>query len=135
MSNIGDLALQIFSNEPLGPHSIPMEINVVDDSSHKLRTNYRDVFEILLQFFHKGLVVKYGDSKGHVNLGQLVEADFAVIKQYFHSIGFDVTVDICELPIPKSFIEEGAGLAEFAFYLKVGFTTVYIVRFDFLPRI
>jgi hypothetical protein len=137
--NIIALAQQVFSNDPLDPNSIPFEINVVEETSSgdtiSSQTNYRDVFEILLQFFHNGLKVRYGDINGKVDLSQLTEEDFMLIKQYFHSIGFDVDVDIQPIPIPKSFIIDGHTLGEYKFCLKVGNDLVYIVRFDFLKNI
>lgn len=75
---------QIFTNKPANPNSITIQLQNQENKSEK------QLFNILLEIFTKGMVILYGDSKKQVDLSTLTEDNFITIKQYFNSFGYNV---------------------------------------------
>ena len=85
--DIVELAKLIFKENCKEPHSI--QLSLYEDDC-----NIRDIFKLLLIMFTEGMKIKYGKydpvkKMETVNLENLDEKQFNIIKEYFNSFGFD----------------------------------------------
>jgi hypothetical protein len=81
MSSAQEIALNIFSKPPGAPKSVAFTVDEDMDM--------REVFEMLLMIFTEGMKILFGNNEGKVDLNARTEKDFAKVKEYFHSLGFN----------------------------------------------
>ena len=87
-----DFIQYLFGSGPKPPHSIALESPPLDLSKNA----GLHIFEQLLMIFVDGLKHLYGDQNDKVNLNELSLEDIAMVTLYFHSIAYDITVDLFE---------------------------------------
>ena len=85
MNNIQEIASNIFNKSSQTPQSIQLKL---PDSSSCKDVNH-EIFSILLEIFHHGMV-KYHGKQGRVNMDLVTEDDFLNIRKYFWSFGFEI---------------------------------------------
>jgi len=90
--DIIELAKLIFNENCKLPNSIQLSLYEND-------CNIRDIFKLLLIIFTEGMKIKYGKYNTNkkikiVNLEDLDEKQFNIIKEYFNSFGFDCNYTI-----------------------------------------
>jgi hypothetical protein len=71
-----DLILKVFNNKPQLPKSYMVSFDVTD---------LKNLYEILIEFFYKGMSIKYGEG-----LNNLTEERFQEMNKYMASIGIRV---------------------------------------------
>ncbi len=81
MSSAQQIAQKIFKKPPGVPKSVAFTVDEEMDM--------REVFEMLLMIFTEGMKILYGNEEGKVDLNARTEKDFAKVKEYFHSLGFN----------------------------------------------
>jgi hypothetical protein len=81
MSSAQQIAKKIFNKPPGAPKSVAFTVDEEMDM--------REVFEMLLMIFTEGMKILYGNEDEKVDLNARTEKDFAKVKEYFHSLGFN----------------------------------------------
>ncbi len=80
------MAFKLFSENPKDPFSIQLNFTDVPNNEDP----NKGVFKQLLIIFTDGMKFLYGDNDGKVNLANLDEDDFLLMKKYFRSFGYDI---------------------------------------------
>ena len=127
--NLDDFINQVFCNQPKGPHKYNLDLTEsvkCDD----------DIFNIMVEIFTKGMSIRFGDSIGQVNVANLVKRDFELIREYFHSFGITIYLNIdgyhvFEFPEEK-LSDDNEFLIKYVLNIEVG-DVPYVIRFDSLP--
>jgi hypothetical protein len=82
----------LFGSEPQAPHSIVLESPPLDPSKNRgLHT-----FEQLLMIFVDGMKYFHGSEEGMVNINEVSLQHIEQINRYFHSMDYEVSVDLFE---------------------------------------
>ena len=81
---IDELINNIFYSPPKNEKSINLDLDCDD---------IKQVFQVLVEIFTKGMKIKFGDNAGSVNLDELALEDFNLMKEYFASFGFKLFFD------------------------------------------
>lgn len=77
-----DLILKVFNNKPQLPKSYIVSFDVTD---------LKKLYELLIEFFYKGMCIKYGEC-----LNNLTEERFQEMNKYMASIGIKLHYDLHE---------------------------------------
>ena len=133
-----DFIIYMFGSEPKEKASIQLEC---PDIPPKKNVNLH-IFEQLLMIYVGGLKHLWSDSVGKVDLTKLTEENIHLMKRYFESIDYEVSIQVFDLnnyefKFPDYFKDQGKitdaiMLNEF-FYESQGYDTkMYRISFDFL---
>lgn len=87
------VARTIFSNPPQEPFT--MFFDIVDENGNEMEI--QDIFEFLTILFHEGLKILFFNETNKIELHELSEDDFELIRKYFHSMGFEIFYNIQEI--------------------------------------
>jgi len=97
---IDELINNIFYSPPKNEKSISLDLDC---------ENTKELFNVLVEIFTKGMKIKFGNYNGVVNMDELVLEDFELIVEYFASFGFKLFFDKEEIKTGekyKSYKEE-----------------------------
>ena len=90
---MNDISVQIYKSSPKPIKSIQVEMPEV---VHKSKPN-DEIFMMLLEIFHNGMVKFYSNECNIVNLDTITEDNLLNIRKYFWSFGFDIFYRIYDL--------------------------------------
>ena len=90
---MNDISVQIYKSSPKPIKSIQVEMPEV---VHKSKPN-DEIFMMLLEIFHNGMVKFYSNECNIVNLDTITEDNLLHIRKYFWSFGFDIFYRIYDL--------------------------------------
>ena len=90
---MNDLSVQIYKSSPKPLKSIQIEMPEVVNKS---KPN-DEIFMMLLEIFHNGMVKFYSNECNIVNLDTITEDNLLNIRKYFWSFGFDIFYRIYDL--------------------------------------
>jgi len=133
-----DFIKYMFDSEPKEKTSIQLEC---PDIPPKKNVNLH-IFEQLLMIYVGGLKHLWSDSVGKVDLTKLTEENIHLMKRYFESIDYEVSIQVFDLnnyefKFPDYFKDQGkitdAIMLNDFFYESQGYDTkMYRISFDFL---
>ena len=121
---------KIFTNEIKDPKTYNLSVNI---------SNLKEIFEMLLMVFTKGMKILYGNN-GVVDLKNISESEFNVVKDYFMSMGYKLIVAVYSeseyfsnniTKYADIIINKNTKLTE----LKLPFKSdnvIYVISFDFM---
>ena len=90
---MNDISVQIYKSSPKPLKSIQIEMPEVVNKS---KPN-DEIFMMLLEIFHNGMVKFYSNECNIVNLDTITEDNLLNIRKYFWSFGFDIFYRIYDL--------------------------------------
>ena len=133
-----DFIIYMFGSEPKEKASIQLEC---PDIPPKKNVNLH-IFEQLLMIYVGGLKHLWSDSVGKVDLTKLTEENIHLMKRYFESIDYEVSIQVFDLnnyefKFPDYFKDQGKitdaiMLNEFFYESQGSDTKMYRISFDFL---
>ena len=136
--NPGDFICYMFDSEPKDKNTIQLECPDIPEG----KNTHLHIFEQLLMIYVSGLKHLWSDSEGKVDLTQLDEANISLMKQYFESINYIVTIEVFDLNtyqfrFPDYFkyqdkITDKTVLTDFYYETQGADTNMYRISFDFL---
>jgi hypothetical protein len=136
--NPDDFIVYMFGSEPKPKDSIQLEFPDISDGKHI----HLHIFEQLLMIYIGGLKYLWSNSDGKVDLPQLTEKNIELMKQYFMSINYEVTIGVFDLTnyefkFPDYFkyqdkITKDIMLSDFFYETQGSDTKMYRISFDFL---
>jgi hypothetical protein len=135
--NPDDFILYMFGSEPKPEDSIQLECPDIPDG----KNTHLHIFEQLLMIYIGGLKYLWGNSEGKVDLTELTEENIDLMKQYFKSITYEVTIGVFDLTnyefkFPDYFkhqekITKDTMLSDFFYETQGSDTKMYRISFDF----
>tara|TARA_B110000967_G_C18804351_1_gene520173 strand:+ start:204 stop:638 length:435 start_codon:yes stop_codon:yes gene_type:complete len=136
--NPDDFIIYMFGGEPKEKASIQLECPDIPPKKNV----HLHIFEQLLMIYVGGLKHLWSDSEGKVDLTNLTEENIQLMKRYFESVNYEVTIQVFDLnnyefKFPDYFknqekITDTVMLTDF-FYESQGYDTkMYRISFDFL---
>ena len=136
--NPDDFIVYMFGSEPKPKDSIQLECPDIPDN----KNTHLHIFEQLLMIYIGGLKHLWSDSEGKVDLTKLTTENIELMKNYFKSISYDVSVDVFDLhtyqfKYPDYFkyqdkITNDTILSDFFYETQGSDTKTYRISFDFL---
>tara|TARA_B100000212_G_scaffold168241_1_gene126443 strand:+ start:312 stop:746 length:435 start_codon:yes stop_codon:yes gene_type:complete len=136
--NPDDFIVYMFGSEPKPKDSIQLECPDIPDN----KNTHLHIFEQLLMIYIGGLKHLWSDSEGKVDLTKLTTENIELMKNYFKSISYDVSVDVFDLhtyqfKYPDYFkyqdkITNDTILSDFFYETQGSDTNMYRISFDFL---
>lgn len=136
--NPDDFIVYMFGSEPKSKDSIQLECPDIPDN----KNTHLHIFEQLLMIYIGGLKYLWSDSEGKVDLTKLTTENIELMKNYFKSISYDVSVDVFDLhtyqfKYPDYFkyqdkITKDTILSDFFYESQGSDTNMYRISFDFL---
>ena len=87
-----DFIIYLFNQDPKPRNTIALESPPLDPNKHLSL----HIFEQLLMIFVDGLRFLYSDDQQKVDINSLTESNFSLMKSYFHSMNYDIIIDIFE---------------------------------------
>lgn len=125
-----DLAIEIFNKAPRNTKELSISFDIY---------NFRELYEILLDFFVTGLKIKFGTSDNKVNIQLLSQEDFDLMNKYMNSFGIQAHFEIFPLiefhSTYPNFIKYEDMNSNNLIYYKYNFNVdniIYIIYFSFL---
>jgi hypothetical protein len=88
--NVEAITDRLFLNDIQPPGSIQLSFENIDDGI----INLKDIFELLFQTFTKGMIIKFGNSSGTVDLDKVNPDNINHINLFFNSIGFKINFTV-----------------------------------------
>ena len=132
-----DFIKYMFDTEPKEKASIQLECPDIPSGKNV----HLHIFEQLLMIYVGGLKHLWSDDEGTVDLTKLTEENIQLMKRYFESINYEVTIDIFDLStyqfkFPDYFknqekITDTIMLNELFYETQGSDTKMYRISFDF----
>tara|TARA_B100000900_G_C20474350_1_gene672746 strand:- start:239 stop:673 length:435 start_codon:yes stop_codon:yes gene_type:complete len=136
--NPDDFITYMFGSEPKPKDSIQLECPDIDEG----KNIHLHIFEQLLMIYVGGLKHLWSDEFGKVDLTKLTEENIKLMKSYFESINYKVSIDVFNLSnyqfkFPDYFknqekITKDTRLCDFFYESQGSDTNMYRISFDFL---
>lgn len=136
--NPHDFITYMFGSEPKPKDSIQLECPDIDEG----KNIHLHIFEQLLMIYVGGLKHLWSDEFGKVDLTKLTEENIKLMKSYFESINYKVSIDVFNLSnyqfkFPdylknQEKITKDTRLCDFFYESQGSDTNMYRISFDFL---
>ena len=136
--NPDDFIIYMFGGEPKEKASIQLECPDIPPKKNV----HLHIFEQLLMIYVGGLKHLWSDSEGKVDLTNLTEENIQLMKRYFESVNYEVTIQVFDLnnyefKFPDYFknqekITYTVMLTDFFYESQGSDTKMYRISFDFL---
>ena len=136
--NPDDFIIYMFGGEPKEKASIQLECPDIPSKKNV----HLHIFEQLLMIYVGGLKQLWSDSEGKVDLTNLTEENIQLMKRYFESVNYEVTIQVFDLnnyefKFPDYFknqekITDTVMLTDFFYESQGSDTKMYRISFDFL---
>jgi hypothetical protein len=133
-----DFITYMFDREPKDRDTIQLECPDLDEG----KNTHLHIFEQLLMIYVQGLKHLWSDEDGKVDLTKLTEDNISLMKRYFESINYSVTIEVFDLQtyqfkFPDYFknqehITEKTFLSDFFYETQGSDTNMYRISFDYL---
>lgn len=114
-----ELSETIFNDIPKPANSIQLDFS----ENNGLTT--KDIFEILLTLFQRGMIIHYGDEKGRVDLTKVSDSDFDKMNEYFNSFNFSVYYSVKPIDHVEENIEKKV-LRDYYLRIRTNYLAYYI---------
>ena len=133
-----DFIIYIFGSEPKEKASVQLECPDIPPKKNV----HLHIFEQSLRIYVGGLKHLWSDSEGKVDLTNLTEENIQLMKRYFESVNYEVTIQVFDLnnyefKFPDYFknqekITDTVMLTDFFYESQGSDTKMYRISFDFL---
>jgi hypothetical protein len=90
-STLDEMVTELFTSEPKPVFSIQLQTEDLE---------LKNIFEMLLEIFTKGMKILFAKDNGIVDLESLSAEEFMTVKQRFRSLGIDIYYEVKPYYIP-----------------------------------